>query len=355
MPPAPSATVSGASRRFDSGGPTLADIGEAQLLRQLVEIARQGAGASAEMPVAAGDDAAVWAPPGGADVVLSQDAIVEGEDFLRSWTDPWSVGERALQVALSDLAGMGARPRLCLATLCAAPSTCAEDVLALQSGLCAAAAATGCLVAGGDVSATRGPLVVDVCVVGLAASGRALRRDRGRPGDALVVTGTLGGAAAGLRTLLGELKPPPSIAARWVDRQLRPSARLDEGLALVEAGVLCAGDLSDGLLVDVGRITEASGCAAELWLDRLPTDPELRAALGAAWADAALGGGEDFELVAAVPPALLTSLLGAWPPRLRPLSVVGRLGGGSGTRVLDSEGGGPVAVPEISSRHFRQP
>jgi thiamine-monophosphate kinase len=341
-------------RGFDTGGPSLTEVGEAELLRRLTAVAlRRGGGP--RLVVASGDDAAVWRPPAGAGVVLSQDAIVEGEDFLKPWTDPETVGWRALEVALSDLAAMGARPQLCLVTLCAPGSALVDDLLAIQEGLCAAAAAAGCGVAGGDVSAIGGPLVIDVAVVGTVEPGRALRRDRGRPGDVLVVTGCLGGAAAGLRLLLEGWDVPGEGAQRWLERQLRPCARLAEGRALVELGVECAGDLSDGLIVDVGRITEASGCGAEIWLESVPADPDIRALLGAAWVDAALGGGEDFELVAAVAADRLEGLLAGWPAGLEPLHVVGRLDTGSELRLLDRRGGESVPLPPIASRHFRQP
>jgi thiamine-monophosphate kinase len=377
---------------FDTGGPTLQEVGEAELLRRLTAVARRR-GDGDRLVVASGDDAAVWRPPGGAGIVISQDAIVEGEDFLRSWIDPEAVGRRALAIALSDLAAMGARPALCLVTLCAPGTSRIDDLLAIQEGIGAAASEAGCRVAGGDVSAIAGPLVIDVVVVGTVDPGRALRRDRGRPGDLLVVTGCLGGAAAGLRLLLDgrrELVPPagghrhaaegngqgppghghPShghahppaeddaaadAEARWLGRQLLPRARLAEGQALVRLGVNCAGDLSDGLIVDVGRITDASGCAAEIWLESVPTEPGIRTLLGAAWVDAALGGGEDFELVAAVAAERLDGLLARWPGGLAPLHVVGRLTPGSGLRLLDRREGQEVPLPPVASRHFRQP
>jgi thiamine-monophosphate kinase len=338
---------------FGASGPTLAEVGEAELLRQLVAIAREGPGSS-DLIVPAGDDAAVWRPPPGREVVVSQDAIVEGEDFERSWIDPETLGERALQVALSDLAAMGAEPCLCTATLCAPGTTPLADVLALQRGLSAAAAAAGCALAGGDVSAITGPLVVDVTVVGIAAPGGSLRRDAGRPGDLLLVTGELGGASAGLRLLLGEVEAPPEVAERWRARQLRPAARLQEGVAMARRGVRCAGDLSDGLAVDSARIVEASGCGAELWLDRIPADPDLRAILGAGWTEAAIGGGEDFELLCAVPAPQVCGLLGDWPAELAPLSVVGRLVSAPGLHLLASEGGAAVALPAVRSRHFTE-
>jgi thiamine-monophosphate kinase len=377
---------------FDTGGPTLQEVGEAELLRRLTAVARRH-GDGDRLVVASGDDAAVWRPPGGAGIVISQDAIVEGEDFLRSWIDPKAVGRRALAVALSDLAAMGARPALCLVTLCAPGTSRIDDLLAIQEGIGAAASEAGCRVAGGDVSAIAGPLVIDVVVVGTVDPGRALRRDRGRPGDLLVVTGCLGGAAAGLRLLLdGRREPVPApggdrhaaeghgqvpqgyghpphgrthspaevlaaadAEARWLGRQLRPRARLAEGQALVRLGVACAGDLSDGLIVDVGRITDASGCAAEIWLESVPAEPGIRTLLGAAWVDAALGGGEDFELVAAVAAKRLDGLLARWPGGLAPLHVVGRLTPGSGLRLLDRRDGQEVPLPPVASRHFRQP
>jgi thiamine-monophosphate kinase len=343
-----------ARRQFDSGGKTLADEGETALLHQLVAIARAGGAGASDLVVPSGDDAAVWRAPAGTGIVLSQDAIVEGEDFLRAWTDPFEVGERAFQVAASDLAGMGSEPRLCMATVCAPTTTEVEDLVALQRGLCAAAAEAGCHVAGGDLSAIAGPLVVDVAVVGCAVPEQALRRDRGRPGDALVVTGELGGAAAGLGILLHGMEAPAGAVERWLGRQLRPRARLAEGIELAARGVRCAGDLSDGLLVDLERIAEASACGAELWLDRVPTDPDLRGVLGDRWPEAALGGGEDFELLAAVPAGLLPGLLGAWPSGLQPLRVVGRLAAAPGLRLLDREGGDPLPLPAVASRHFRR-
>jgi len=356
---------------FDTGGLTVQEVGETELLRRLTAVARRH-GDGDRLVVASGDDAAVWRPPGGAGIVISQDAIVEGEDFLRSWIDPEALGRRALAVALSDLAAMGARPALCLVTLCAPGTSRIDDLLAIQEGIGAAASEAGCRVAGGDVSAIAGPLVIDVVVVGTLDPGRALRRDRGRPGDLLVVTGCLGGAAAGLRLLLegrrepvpaphGRAHPPAEVLAaadaeaRWLGRQLRPRARLAEGQALVRLGVACAGDLSDGLIVDVGRITDASGCAEEIWLESVPAEPGIHTLLGAAWVDAALGGGEDFELVAAVAAERLDGLLARWPGGLAPLHVVGRLTAGSGLRLLDRRDGQDVPLPPVASRHFRQP
>ena len=337
-----------AERAFDEGGPTLADAGERALLQALAEIARTSSGGLAIGP---GDDAAVWSPETGRDLAISQDALVEGVDFRRWWISPRRLGARALAVALSDLAGMGATPVWCSTTLCAPASTSLEDVLEIQRGLCAAASAAGCAVAGGDVSAIDGPLVIDVVVAGTLMPGAVLRRDGGRSGDVVVVTGTLGRAAAGLRLLLdgGEVSEQEQA---WVDAQLSPVARLAEGLHLITAGVRCGGDISDGLLAELERITDMSGCAAEIWLDQLPVEPALVSDFGGAWPDLAVGGGEDFELVACLPRAAVDALVASWPAELAPLTVVGRLRDGSGVAVLDREGGASVPSPRTTSRHF---
>ncbi len=338
-----------AERGFDEGGPTLLDVGKSELLRALTEIARATAQG---LVLGTGDDAAIWAPDPGREVAISQDALVEGVDFRRRWISPRRLGARALAIALSDLAGMGAKPAWCAATLCAPAATCAEDVMEIQRGLCAAAASAGCVVAGGDVSAIDGPLVIDVSVGGTLAPGAALRRDRGAPGQVVVVTGTLGRAAAGLRLLLDGGAELSGQEAAWVEAQRSPAARVAEGLSLVAAGVRCGGDISDGLLVELERITGMSGCGADIWLDRIPVEAALVSDFGAAWPELALGGGEDFELVAALPEAALGALLAGWSRDLTPLSVVGRLRSGSDVAVLDREGGERVPSPRTTSRHF---
>jgi thiamine-monophosphate kinase len=337
-------------RRFDTGGPTLRDVGERELLRLLVGIARElGDGAA----FGVGDDAARWRPADGLDVAVTQDALVEGVDFERRWTTPRQLGRRALAAALSDLAGSGAQPTWCLASLCAPASTDLEDVLEIQRGLCIAATEHGCAAAGGDVSDITGPIVLDVSAAGTVV-GKGLRRDRGCPADLLVVTGLLGSAAAGLRALrdADPGRAPVEAEARWVQAQVAPRARVAEGVRLAEAGVDTGGDVSDGLLADAERLAGASACAAELWREAIPVDPALRAAFPEVWSDLALAGGEDFELLVAVRPAQLDALVREWPSQLAPLTVVGRLTQGAGVRLREHEDGRVLPLPRIQSRHF---
>ncbi|MGI8848014.1 MAG: thiamine-phosphate kinase [Candidatus Dormibacteria bacterium] len=340
-----------AARRFDAGGATLTSIGETSLLSLLVGRSRASRPVALEVP--SGDDASVWAPTPGHCVAVTQDCLVEGEDFRRGWISPRQLGRRAVHVAASDLAATGAWPRLCLVTLGLPAMTEVDDVIALEDGLCEAAAALGMTVAGGDVSDVASVIVIDVTVVGEVEPGRSLRRDRGRPGDVLVVTGHVGRAAAGLRLLEGEqLVASEEARAAWVAAQLAPQARISEGRAFLEAGVACAGDLSDGLLIDATRTAAASGCAAELWVEALPVDAELRAALPDEWLQAAVGGGEDFELLAGVAPSAIVALTRYWSQELAPLTIVGQLTAGVGVRLLEREGGALVEPPPSLARHY---
>jgi thiamine-monophosphate kinase len=337
-------------RRFGSGGPTLAAVGEAALLEQLMGIARAEAGSGPA--IATGDDAAVWHPPSGRDLALSVDALVENVDFRRSWITPRQLGRRAFAVAVSDLAGTGAQAVQCLATLCARRTEQLEDVLEIQRGLCEAAAAAGCAVAGGDVSAIDGPMVIDVCVSGVVPTGRALLRSAGRPGDALLVTGVLGRAAAGLRLLLDGVERASPTEQRWIEAQLQPDVRLREGRELLARGVRCGGDLSDGLVLDALRTARASACAVQLWADYLPVDPSLVERFGKEWLELAISGGEDFELVATVPEHDVRAFLAAWPDHLAPLTMVGALSEGEGLRLLDGPGGVELPLPPDHAGHF---
>ncbi len=350
-------------RRFDAGaGPSLADVGETELLRRLANVAEavravagptaatESGSAAFEVVVGTGDDAAILRPAPGRDLVVSQDATVEGKDFRRDWISPSDLGARALQIALSDLAGSGARPEYCLATLCAPAATRLDDVLAIQAGLCAAAASVGCVVAGGDVSDIDGPIVIDVAVTGSVLPGHHLAMAAGKVGDLLVVTGWLGRAAAGLALLFG--RDGDGVAADrdvWLDAQLRPRARLAEG-ELLAATARAGTDISDGLLVSAHAIATASHCGVEVWRDGVPVDASLRS--WPDWFELAVAGGEDFEILATVAANQLDSLLSSWPPGLAPLHVVGQLVAGTGLTCRDRRGGQSIGTARGGSRHY---
>jgi thiamine-monophosphate kinase len=257
---------------------------------ELVSLIARAAGTSRELLVGIGDDAAVLR--GG--LVASTDVLVEGVHFDRARLDARAVGQRAAAANLSDMAAMGAEP-LCLLAAIGLPEGF-DEVRELAEGL----AAHGVPVAGGDLS--RAPQLV-IAVTALGRAERAVLRSGGRPGDLLVVSGPLGGQAASGYTL------PITL-------------RLAEGAALARFATAMI-DISDGIATDARRLAAASGTGALVRLGDLPV------ARGATLEQAAAGG-EDYELLAAVPPG--TPLPG-WA------TVVGRLREQPGVELVDAAGG----------------
>jgi thiamine-monophosphate kinase len=285
---------------------TIATVDERALVRRLH--ARAGRPAAAVV-LGIGDDAALVEPVRGELVVLAADSLVEDVHFRRRWTAAADIGHKALAVNLSDLAAMGASPRACLLSLALPIDLPLSDFDALIDGLVSLADRTGCPLVGGNLARSPGPLVADVTVAGSVHRRRALTRAGGRPGDDLYVTGLLGGALAGLRLLQAgpldrEGASPEAIAA--VRRYEVPTPRLRTGRSAArQAAARAAIDLSDGLAGAVTQLTEASGTGAILDLAALPVDPaalDLAGTLGLDAVELALTGGEDYELLFAVPP-----------------------------------------------------
>lgn len=328
-----------------SGGDAVADRGEAILLKQLIAL---GGKADADAEVGPGDDAAAWLPPTGALVLWTTDTISEDVDFRRRYQSPYQVGWKAWMAAVSDISAMGARPRGGLVAASIPAQTSARAVEAIQLGVVEAAAMDGAVVMGGDVGETAGPLTLTVTVMGEMADGRPVTLGGGSAGEALIVTGELGLAAAALQMLERDEEGCP---VSWRQHLLEPRSRASAGVALRRAGATAMTDISDGLLLDLGRICQASGTGADVWLDRLPTSDGVASV--APSPEFALTGGEDFELLAAVPESLLKALLGGWTEKTAPLSVIGELTARPGVQLFQSRGGEPARLPATDGfRHF---
>jgi thiamine-monophosphate kinase len=262
--------------------------------------------AGSRVKIGSGDDAAVTLP-GGA-TATSVDAIVEGVHFRRGEAPPQTIGRKALATALSDLAAMGAEAGEAYVVLGAPPDLVEEELDGLLNGLLALAGETGTTLAGGDL--TRAPaLTLAVTVVGHAPQVSDLvPRSGAEPGDVLVLTGALGGAAAG-RLLLDQpglaKEASAAMARRLRERQLDPTPRLRSGRALAAAGARAMIDLSDGLAGDANHVAEASGVGLRIEAGSLPLAEGVAAVAAAAAQDPlqlAVSGGEDYELLAALPP-----------------------------------------------------
>jgi thiamine-monophosphate kinase len=258
--------------------------------------------------VGPGDDAAVVTPTRGALQVLTTDAMVEGVHFDRRFSSLADVGYKALAVNVSDLAAMGARPEFALLSFILPDTLSQDDVDALLEGLLEMAASARVTIAGGNISRSPGPLVVDVTAIGSVRPRRGLTRAGGRPGDALYVTGSIGAAAAGLRWLRAVenaeiTQDGEMVACAARHRRPEPRVRVGQLLGRNRAASACM-DLSDGLADAVRQMTEASGTGATIDAAALPIDPAVSSWFRAQGLDpivSALAGGDDYELLFAVP------------------------------------------------------
>lgn len=317
---------------------------EFRLIDRIRERTAQG---REDVKLGIGDDAAVVAVPAGQELAIAIDTMVEGVHFPQG-TSAADIGWKSLAVNLSDLAAMGASPAWALLAL-TLPSQPAEQLREFIDGYAEGFAQMAqphrLALIGGDT--TRGPLTVSVAVHGFVPPQKALTRSGARPGDVVLVTGTLGDAAGGLRLLQrgARIDEGDGRAAYLIERLHRPTPRLSAGLALRERASACI-DVSDGLLADLGHLCEESGTGAEIEAALLPRSPMLMASFDEPTVgDLALAGGDDYELCFTVPPSLVADVqsdlarLGCGATR------IGRMVEGSGVRVRGADGQWLEATP----------
>ena len=262
-----------------------------------------------DLIVGPGDDAAVIAPERGALQVLTTDALVEGVHFDGRFSSPADIGHKALAVNVSDIAAMGGTARIALLSFMLPDSTTVDAVDGMLDGLLGLAARVKVALAGGNITRSPGPLVIDVTVMGFAKPRKVLTRSAGSPGDLLYVSGTIGAAAAGLDWLRanasGRAEPPSPALSDCVSRHRRPEPRTRLGSALgrMRAASACM-DLSDGLADAVHQIAEASGTGARIDSAKLPLHPGAVDWFSSREVDPVercIRGGDDYELLFSVP------------------------------------------------------
>ncbi|MDX1541735.1 MAG: thiamine-phosphate kinase [Geminicoccaceae bacterium] len=280
------------------------------------------------------DDAAVLTPPPGQDLVLTKDAMVAGVHFLES-DPPALIAQKLLRVNLSDLAAMGAEPLGHLLALARPPSVDDPWLHAFTEGLREDQQEFGSALFGGDTVSTPGPLTLCLTALGTVPHGQVIRRTGARPDDEVWVSGTLGDAALGLQVLQGRLELPTTASVFLIDRYRRPQPRLALGARLrgVASAML---DVSDGLLADLGHILSGSGVGATIEAGRLPLSTAGRSAPQPL--DAALGGGDDYELLFTAPEAHRGALERIALDLALPLTRIGRTEAAPGLRTIDQHG-----------------
>jgi thiamine-monophosphate kinase len=355
----------------------VSDIGEFALIDRLERVLG-GALPLDRVILGIGDDAAAWHPTPGTITVATADALVEGVHFdlnTTSWVD---LGWKALAENISDIAAMGCRPRYGLLAIGLLPGALASDAEALYEGVAQCAEAYECRVVGGDV-VRASCVLLQVTLIGESLPIETdreqrplLERSRARPGDVLAVTGPLGGSAGGLRLLTsgrtaGQGQPSalshqPSGAgtseeAILVRAHRRPQPRVQAGLVMIEAGIRCAIDVSDGLIADVGHICERSRVDAEIDASRVPIFPEALLCFGDESLDLALSGGEDYELVCAAPEATIARaserLVAQGSPPLVPFGRVVEQGGAAPSVRVRGRGGDIRPIEVGGYQHFQ--
>ena len=351
--------------RSEAGSPpasvTVADLSERELVARIQQHLPP---APDWVLVGIGDDAAVVAPERNRVEVLTIDAIVEGVHFDRAFVPPDAIGHRALAVNLSDLAAMGAAPRLALLSMVLPSAFPLADFDAIARGIAALAASHRLHVAGGNLTRSPGPLMIDVAVMGTVKRRQALTRSGARPGDDVYVSGSIGSAAAGLRVLRDLVRRQSAVINqqsfvsrlsrqtegrrlvtddrrlvpgdlglttddwRLVTAYLHPVPRVRLGLLVARnrAAAACM-DLSDGLADAVHQMADASGVGMTIDADALPIDPCARAFFEAQGTDAlidAVTGGDDYELLLAARPRMRGRLAAAAGHGNVPLTRIGR-------------------------------
>lgn len=322
----------------------ITERGLIQMVRRSTRLAPDDA-RRAGVRVGIGDDCAVLEPAAGGLLLATTDLLIEDVHFRRRYAEPADLGWKALAVNLSDIAAMGGRPRWALVALACPAGAAGDEVQAFYEGALALAAEHAVALVGGDTSASPAGWIVNVTVIGEAVCAPVLRSGA-RVGDIVAVTGSLGGAAAGLAVLERPEAPPlaPEVLADVTARHLRPSPRVREGQWLGAAGGVTAMiDLSDGLATDVGHIAEESGVGARIDLERLPVDASAAAVAALLRGDPlawATSGGEDYELLLTCEAGALARLAeGLARATGSPLHAIGEIiDAHDGIRFLDGEG-----------------
>jgi thiamine-monophosphate kinase len=295
------------------------------------------------------DDAAVLPSRAGHDLVITKDAMVEGVHFLTGEARD-IVARRLLRTNLSDLAAKGAEPFGYLLMTAWPTGHTVDEEAAFAAGLADDGDAFGLTLLGGDTVSTPGPLAVSATLLGWAPRGKAVRRNGAKPGDILMVTGAIGDGYLGLLAARGEIQ---DTAGRLAARYRLPEPRLGIAVAL-RRFARAAADVSDGLLADALHIADASACEAHVELEHVPASAD-----GVAWLDSHGGdiasrlrlasGGDDYEIVCAVPPKNVAPFREACAQAGLPLTVVGRFVAGQGLKITYK--GINCAASDLGWRH----
>jgi len=335
----------------------LRDIGEFGLIKRITRRSRRK---DPSVKVGAGDDAAVITPPippltrggkrGATPLLVTTDSLVEDVHFRRD-SPPEAVGWKAVAVNISDIAAMGGVPKYYLLSLSVPEGISVDYLDRLSAGMNEAARRYGLSLIGGDTTSSPDRIYISITVIGEASKNILLRKGA-KTGDQIFVTGTLGDSALGLRILEEgrDVVAPP--LQKLIMRHLRPIPRVKEGIFLANSGMITSMiDVSDGLLADLGHISEESGVGATVWADKIPLSKGFKSLSDRfGGIDLALSGGEDYELLFTVNGGNITNFLSE--TKGVKFAHIGEITKGKGVRVVGRDG--RLHIPQRSGyEHFK--
>jgi len=334
------------------------DIGEFGLIRRISDLLSREGIRSERVTLGIGDDTAAFLPRPGYEILVTCDCMVEGRHYLPKYIRPFDLGRRAMALNISDIGAMGGRPLYALISLGLKAEIFVQDIEEMYRGLLAELNPFGASIIGGNLTQSGNGMFIDITLIGEVEQGRAVRRSGARPGDAILVTGYPGQAAAGLQLLLRASDDSNILGHPLVKIYNTPSHRAQLGEAIAKAGPATAMiDTSDGFLGDLGHICEESGVGAELFKEKLPVSEALCEAaliLHRDPYDFFLGESDDYELVITCRPqdvTLLRSIATRFCPV--PLTEVGRITDAASEIILLLPDGGRRMVKVSGWDHFR--
>ena len=298
------------------------------------------------------DDAALYSPPAGEELVLTVDTVAAGVHFFAD-DPPASIARKALRVNLSDLAAKGARPAGYLMSLALPDGWTEKWIRDFAKGLEEDQRSYAIGLLGGDTTRASGGLTVSITAIGCVPKGKMVRRAGARPGDAVFVSGTIGDAGLGLAIRLGKIAAPDNGARYLRDRYLHPQPRLTLA-PLLRRFANSAMDVSDGLVGDLAHICEASGVGGTIEVANVPLSREAKAVV--AGNDAALmtvlTGGDDYEILATVAETRTAKFAAEAASAGVPVARIGRILAGKGPPVVHGADGKPLALSGLGHTHF---
>jgi thiamine-monophosphate kinase len=336
------------------------DIGEFGLIGRINDLLKKEGIRAERVTIGIGDDTASFLPRPGFELLVTCDCMVEGRHYLPKYIGPFDLGRRAMTLNISDIGAMGGKPLYALISLGLKGEIPVQDIENMYRGFLAELSPFGAAIIGGNLTQSGDGMFIDITLIGEVEQGKGVRRSGARTGDAILVTGYPGQAAAGLQLLLQSPQDSKVLEHTLVRIYNTPSHRALLGMAVASTGWATAMiDTSDGFLGDLGHICEESGVGAELIREKIPVSENLREAaltLRRDPYDFFLGESDDYELVITCQPRHVESLRSVISRKGPvPVTEVGRITDASREINLLFPDGQKRPLKPSSWDHFRPP